>query len=129
MPRYDASHYDPPAPVAAVTLRDPAAGAQVADVPLLLDTGADITLLPREAVARLGTSPLADIRYDLTGFDGSESSASVVVLDMILLNRAFRGRYLLIEAEQGILGRDVLNHLSLVLDGPGQRWSMRGPQS
>ncbi len=46
MPNYDASHYDPPAPVAQVTLRDPANGALLPNVLLLVDTGADITLLP-----------------------------------------------------------------------------------
>jgi hypothetical protein len=46
MPSYDAIRYDPPAPVASVVLRptdrtDPS----VNDVLLLIDTGADITLL------------------------------------------------------------------------------------
>jgi len=50
MPSYDASHFDPPAPVARVTLRHPHNGAMVSDVLLLLDTGADVTLLPRMAV-------------------------------------------------------------------------------
>jgi predicted aspartyl protease len=60
MPNYDASHFDPPAPVARVTLRNPHNGATVSDVLLLLDTGADVTLLPRTAVERLGVPLLAD---------------------------------------------------------------------
>ena len=59
MPSYDATHFDPPAPVARVTLRNPHSGATVADVLLLLDTGADITLLPRTAVEQLGVPLLA----------------------------------------------------------------------
>jgi hypothetical protein len=46
MPGYDASGFDPPAPVARVVLRNPHSGATVSDVLLLLDTGADVTLLP-----------------------------------------------------------------------------------
>ncbi len=46
MPSYDATHFDPPAPIAQVILRDPHSEAAVSDVPLLMDTGADITLLP-----------------------------------------------------------------------------------
>ena len=46
MPSYDATDCDPPAPVAQVTLRNPHSGEMVVDVPLLLDTGADVTLLP-----------------------------------------------------------------------------------
>jgi hypothetical protein len=42
---------------------------------------------------------------------------------MLFLRRVFRGPYLLIDNETGVLGRDVLNHLTLLLDGPQQRWS------
>ena len=123
MPSYDASHFDPPAPVARVTLRNPHNGATVSDGLLLLDTGADVTLLPRMAVERLGVPLLANQRYELMGFDGSKRFAPVVMLDTIFLQLAFRGRYLLIEEERGILGRDILNHVMVLLDGPRQQWS------
>jgi predicted aspartyl protease len=123
MPSYDASHFDPPAPVARVTLRNPHNGATVSNVLLLLDTGADVTLLPRMAVERLGVPLLANQRYELMGFDGSKSFAPVVMLDTICLQRALRGRSLLIEEERGILGRDILNHVMVLLDGPRQQWS------
>ena len=123
MPSYDASHFDPPAPVARVTLRNPHNGAMVSNVLLLLDTGADVTLLPRMAVERLGVPLLANQPYELMGFDGSKSFAPVVMLDTICLQRALRGRSLLIEEERGILGRDILNHVMVLLDGPRQQWS------
>ena len=122
MPHYNASHFDPPAPLAQVTLRDMSTGATVPDVLLLIDTGADITLLPPPAVERLGVVPLANQQYVLRGFDGSTSLAPVVVVDMLFLRRAFRGRYLVIEAERGIFGRDILNHMTVLLDGPQQEW-------
>jgi hypothetical protein len=37
MPAYDANRFQPPAPVALVTLRNPATGVACADVPMLLD--------------------------------------------------------------------------------------------
>ena len=46
MTRYDASRFDPPAPVAEVTLRSPDGARTVSGILLLLDTGADVTLLP-----------------------------------------------------------------------------------
>lgn len=124
---YDGSHSDPPAPVARVTLRGPDGVATVTDVLLLLDTGADVTLLPRGAVERLGVAVQADGSYELMGFDGTRSSAPFADLDMIFQGRAFRGRYLLTEEGCGILGRDVLNHLTLLLDGPKQQWSPHPP--
>jgi hypothetical protein len=54
MPAYDASLFMPPAPVARVTLRHPETGARLPDVLMLMDSGADVTLIPRDAVSRLG---------------------------------------------------------------------------
>ena len=127
MPSYDASHFDPPAPVAQVTLRNSHSGATVSEVRLLMDTGADITLLPRTAVEQLGVPVLAGQQYELRGFDGSASFAPVVMLDLLFLRRAFRGRYLLTEEERGMMGRDILNHVMVLLDGPHQQWSEQGP--
>jgi len=41
-----------PAPVGQVALQHPTASATLADVPMLIDTGADATLLPRGALTR-----------------------------------------------------------------------------
>ena len=46
---------------------------------------------------------------------------------MLFLRRAFRGRYLLIEAERGILGRDIRNHVLVLVDGPRQQWLEPAP--
>ena len=100
MPSYEASQFDPPAPIARVVLRNPESGAAVDNELLLLDTGADVTLLSRTAVERLGVPLLTDQRYELMGFDGSKSFASVVVLDLIFLKRVFHGRYLLVDEER-----------------------------
>jgi hypothetical protein len=122
MPEYDTTNFDPPAPVVQVDLRSPESGVVVRGVELLLDSGADITLLPQHAVASLGVAANANQQYELMGFDGSRSFARGIVLDLLLLGRAFRGLYLLTEDTQGVAGRDVLNHLAIVLDGPGLRW-------
>ena len=53
MPTYEKSLFDPPAPVAQVTVRAEASGPSISDVPLLMDTGADVTLLPTPRIAPL----------------------------------------------------------------------------
>ncbi|HEV8608391.1 MAG TPA: aspartyl protease family protein [Tepidisphaeraceae bacterium] len=123
MPVYDSSRYDPPAPVAIVGVRRSGSEDSVGNVSLLIDTGADIALLPRWAITRLGLTPEPGMRYELIGFDGVRSSAEGVELEMLFLNRAFRGRYVVSDEEHGILGRDVLASLRMMLDGPGQEWS------
>jgi hypothetical protein len=60
---------------------------------------------------------------ELVGFDGNRTTTQAVDLDMIFLQRAFRGRYLLIDEDRGILGRDVLANVSILLNGPAQEWS------
>jgi len=122
MPTYDAEHYDPQAPIAEVSLRDPKSGAVVPDIRMLLDTGADITLLPRAAVERLNVAPIAELQFELLGFDGNKSMAQAVDVDMLFLRKAFRGRYLLVDDEHGVIGRDVLAAISLLFDGPNQGW-------
>jgi len=46
MEAYDAARFDPAAPLALVTVRSEQLGVAVYDVPMLLDTGADVSLLP-----------------------------------------------------------------------------------
>ena len=118
MPAYDSSLYDPPAPIAGVTLRNPMSGAALSEVNLLIDTGADVTLLPQVAVEALGVRPVAGIQYELSGFDGSRIFVEAVELDLIFLHKRFRGRYLMTKSAQGVLGRDVLAGVALAFDGP-----------
>jgi hypothetical protein len=122
---YDGVLFDPPAPLAKVTLRNPATGASVADVHMLLDSGADVTLLPQAAVLGLGLPLALEEGIELVGFDGNRSFAPAVRLDMNLLGKTFKGRYLVLDQEWGLLGRDVLNYLAILLDGPALSWHER----
>ena len=113
MPKYNADNFDPPAPVAYVTLRNPATGVSLSDVPMLLDTGADITLLPYEYLEELGVEPEDDKVYEVQGFDGESKLAKMAQLEMIFLGRKFAGQFLLIDQPMGILGRNILNAVSI----------------
>ncbi len=57
------------------------------------------------------------------GFDGNKSFATAVRLEMLFLNKTFRGRFLLIDQEWGVIGRDILNYIFLSMDGPNLSWS------
>jgi hypothetical protein len=120
MGEYDAARFDPPAPLAMVTVRSEQLGVVIHDVPMLLDTGADVSLLPRSHVASL-VGPDAT-QYELEAFDGTRSTAPVVNAELQLLGKSFRGQFLLIDGWHGVLGRNVLNNLALVLDGPALKW-------
>lgn len=122
MPPYDANLFDPPAPIASVTLRNPGTNLMSSDVPMLLDTGADVTLIPSATLAQLKIGSVKNRSYQLIAFDGSTSFAPMVQLELIFCRRIFRGQFLLIDQAWGILGRNVLNAVALILDGPNHTW-------
>lgn len=127
MQGYDSVLFSPPAPLARVALRDPESSATALDVPMLLDTGADVTLVPKSVVDQLGVAHSSEEGYELVGFDGSRSFAQVIRLDLVLMKKTFKGRFLLVDQEWGLLGRDILNHLPLLFDGPRLQWGEQRP--
>src|SRR5436190_20823282 len=102
MPTYDSVRFSPPAPLGTIEIRNPATGGVWANVPMLLDTGADVTLLPRECVNQLQIPIDATQVYELIGFDGARSTAAAAHLDPIFLGLTFRGRFLLINQPAGV---------------------------
>jgi Retroviral aspartyl protease len=105
-----------------VELRHPVTSALIPDVPILLDTGADVALLPCDYTERLGVMPFKDNVYEVEGFDGGTKLAEIVQLELVFLERKFKGQFLLIDLPMGILGRNILNAVALLLDGPRGSW-------
>lgn len=120
---YDDRHYQPPAPVATLTLRTiDGTNITVANVVALVDTGADVTLLPRWAIEQLGLQPKVDDSVQLAWFDGSTHSAESVELEVSFQGGRFQGRYALVDQPHGILGRNLLNYFRIQFDGPNKSW-------
>ena len=67
MPSYDDRLFAPPAPVLSAHLRNPQSGTTIPDVLFLIDTGADVTLLP------LGAVNAAGIRHQVWPLSAKES--------------------------------------------------------
>ncbi len=122
MTKYDES-FEPPAPIAQVQIRKIESGERVKNIPVLLDTGADISLLPRQTVENLDIQPIPNKNFKLEGYDGIEKTVDVYHFQVIFLNKRFTGKYCLIEDNIGILGRDILNRLSILFDGNNLIWS------
>ncbi len=129
MPDYDAKQFTPPARLARVAVRTRDHARTVSDVPMLIDSGAAASLIPQSCADRIGLR--GDLQEDVVpeAFDGRTSPAKVVDAEVLFLGRAFRGQFPLIDDEVGILGRNVLNHVSLVLDGPRLDWHEETHQS
>jgi predicted aspartyl protease len=83
---------------------------------MLIDTGADVTLLPASYVEQLDMKPVHNIAYEIQGFDGQPKLAKMVELELVFLGKKFSGQFLLVDQPMGILGRNILNVLSITFD-------------
>ncbi len=90
---------------------------------MLLDTGADVSIVPRSAVDRVGVASAGAARYEVAGFGGGVVWLDAVELKLTFLDRFFRGWCLVGHQEYGILGRNVLNAESILFDGPRLTWT------
>jgi len=122
MTTYNSKLFKPPAPMAQVILRNPDAGMAWTDVPMLIDPGADVTMVPEAVLTRLNTIIVPNIEYELIGFNGAKSRYPMVQIDLVFCRRTFHGQYLLINEAYGIIGRNVLNSVPIFLDGPNLTW-------
>jgi predicted aspartyl protease len=112
---YDNFDYDPPAPVFDVFISAPGdPDTRIASV-ALLDTGADVSVLAPGLASQLGLPLIGQIQ--VAGVNERPESASV----WATVIETPAGRFTVEAVEIGtatILGRDVLNRLSLHFDGP-----------
>ena len=122
MADYDGQHFDPPAPVAMVSLGTVDRVRHVANVRMLIDTGADITLIPRSCAEQLGLLEKTDAVFHLQGYDGADATVEAVEARLFFLGQGYCGTFPLIDDDCGILGRNILNRLSLLFDGPNLKW-------
>jgi len=110
------------APVADVLLLSSDLENEGPTVRLHIDTGSDTTLLPAAAVRQMGIDSIPGESFAMMAFDGHRSDAPVAELVIRFCGKFVQGRYVLIDREVGILGRDVLNFFRLIFDGPGHAW-------
>jgi predicted aspartyl protease len=110
---YDAS-LAPPAPVVPVRVAGPL-GEDAVMLAMLVDTGADCTLVPAPIVRRLGLPQIDSIH--VTGVGGARRRATVHAAAVELGGLRVLARVVAF-ADEAILGRDVLNQAVVTLDGP-----------
>jgi hypothetical protein len=93
---------------------------------MLIDSGADITVVPETFVLRLNIPFVEGSSYEVEGFDGHRSFARSANLHLLFSNLTFRGQFLVIAQPCGFLGRNLLNHMRISLLGPELVWSLIG---
>ncbi len=118
------TNYQPPIPTLDVRLYSSISDKFTGSFPAILDTGSDATLIPLTHLRTIGaeeTSP-----GWMVGITGDRQPVSLYFVDVYLGQLAFPGIRVIGDrtANEIILGRDVLNKLSLFLDGIQQQSSL-----
>lgn len=120
MTPYDNRH-QPPAPVLSVTVTSVVNRRRRRSLSALLDTGSDITAIPRLLVESLQLYPIGQI--ELEGVDASVQSIPAYPVHLSIGDLSIP-RLEVIETglDFAVVGRDVLNRLYLLLNGPEENF-------
>lgn len=118
---YDKNNFDPPAPVLEVSLTrpGPVSYGQMVRSPALLDSGADMTVIPRWIAQQLQLKYVDEVcAY---GYDGVPKETFVYSVKITFDNLGdFIIRTIVSDSEHIFIGRDILNKWSLFLKGPSK---------
>jgi predicted aspartyl protease len=125
MPRYD-TRVQPPAPFVDVLILHPSDHEQTRHIQGKLDSGADISVIPKELADELRLIPAREIQT--RGYDGTVRDIQsyfvalevegypIQLVEVVASHRA-----------DVLLGRDVLNHFRITLDGKTLAFEMTDP--
>ncbi|WP_157913033.1 pepsin/retropepsin-like aspartic protease family protein [Candidatus Promineifilum breve] len=110
--------YRPPIPVLSVRLYSPISDRFTPTISALVDTGSDASLIPLTHIDELGAEETAP--GWLVGITGDRKPVSLFFVDIYIGEQVLAGIRVIgdPDADEVILGRDVLNKLPVFLDGP-----------
>ena len=108
----------PPAPFVHVTIAAPGENSSLQDLPAQVDCAADRSVIPWRVVESLRLPQLDEL--SALGFDGHLLSVPTFLVELTI--RSQEPMTVEVFGSRGepfvLLGRDVLNHFKVLLDGP-----------
>ncbi len=115
---YDQS-YNPAAPICQISLSISSSGRRV-NLIAMIDTGADASIVPIDSLRQIGARRVFEA--SLRSQWGERRRVYLYLVDLIVEDLTLPGVYVVGDelGNEVILGRDVLNRLRLLLDGPAQ---------
>lgn len=120
----------PPFPILNIALSVPSEGAQTELTPALIDTGSDFTLVPEKWLQEIDAPRSRPAR--VRGLWSAYQEVTLFLVDIHLEIGVLPGVEVvrvtqaegIFENEEIVLGRNVLNMLILLLEGPAQQTSI-----
>jgi len=122
--RYD-TQVMPPAPVVKTQVINPLTG-ETSHLPGKLDTGAAMTVIPRDIVTALHLEQMGDVLCQ--GYDGVETSRPLYYVALEVTGYHISMVEVTTSPRRDVLlGRDVLNHFILTLNGKDLTFELQDP--
>lgn len=109
--------FSPPAPVLPIEIFVPGEPQQRVQVDAKLDTAADISAIPLSVVNEWGLEPVSEVV--VAGYSAETAVLSTYTVGLELPKARVRHiEVIVIPDSCALLGRDVLNHFNINLNGP-----------
>lgn len=122
--KYGRWDYQFVAPFAWIHVIDRVSGLREDDVPMLLDTGADVTLLPRRP--SFGREiPYVGKTYKVDDVGGGRRELPAINVTLSIETIVINSLCLVDDRQEGLLGRNVLNLFRVELDARNKTWVIR----
>lgn len=108
--------YSPAMPVARISINPVGKVSEQETIVALVDSGADVTMIPLRTLRRIRAQYIGEAR--LRGVLERSQFIELYLVQLTLGPHHFRGlRVAAVPGDEAILGRDVLNHLEVTLNG------------
>ncbi len=118
------SHYDPPAPFLEIMVANRFQRRKHVTLMAMVDTGSDITAIPSYLVQQLDLYATGKIY--LEDINRQTRSIHLYGTRLTLVNTTFNDfEVITTELEHALIGRDLLNHFHLELDGRAQQLTVQ----
>ena len=120
--------FDPPAPIAEVLLITAAESLRAGPFPALMDSGADGTVVPIAYLQEILAPPTVEMVMRSQWGEGRR--VMLYLVDVQIGSLTIPGVEVVGDelSEEAILGRDVLNRLRVLLDGPATTVTISEPR-
>ena len=121
---YDDLRFFPPAPVLPVVFVALPHETKSMETQGFVDTGADATIVPKRLLQSIQARPLLS-RY-VRSYIGEQRVVRTYAVDVIVAGVTLPAIEVIgDDVPEPLIGRDVLNRLRLILDGPRQKIEVR----
>jgi hypothetical protein len=118
--------FSPPAPVLEITVHHPKTAGLKTEVRAQLDPGSDISVLPESAAHAIRLQH--DGELEVEGYDGLVAHVPLCVVKLEVAGEMSPPMSVVVMPRSlAILGRDVLNHFTLTLNGRDLSFKLEDP--